>query len=152
MTPDAEALVWLFDVDGTLLLTRGAGQEAMRLALRDTFGITDDLAGISFSGRTDPLIAADIFHRHGLAPSEREREAWWASVVANMRDLMTPPRGGLLAGVPALLDRLDRDAGSVAALLTGNVTPMAHLKLGAFGAWERFAFGTFGEEGEDRDA
>src|SRR5690242_1680516 len=108
-------IVWLFDVDGTLLLTAGAGKEAMRLALRDVFGIQDDLAGIAFAGRTDPLISGEIFTRHGLAPSARERDAWWASIVANMRGLMTPPRGGLLAGVSALLDRLAADAGSVPA-------------------------------------
>jgi phosphoglycolate phosphatase-like HAD superfamily hydrolase len=49
-------LVWLFDIDGTLLLTQGAGRDALSLALKDQFGIDDDLRSIAFGGRTDLLI------------------------------------------------------------------------------------------------
>ena len=48
--PGARALVWLFDIDGTLLLTQGAGRDALSLALRDQFGVEDDLSGIPFAG------------------------------------------------------------------------------------------------------
>ena len=148
----ATRLVWLFDVDGTLLLTQGAGRDAMALALRDHFGVDDDLQGIRFSGRTDPLILADVLARHALDPAPGEIAAFWPHVFAHMRRLMDPPRGGLLAGVPALLDGVAREPAWASALLTGNMTEMAHIKLSAFGVLDRFAFGTYGEEGEDRDA
>ena len=60
------SLVWLFDIDGTLLLTQGAGRDALVLALRDAHGVHDDLSSIPFAGRTDRLITNDIATRHGL--------------------------------------------------------------------------------------
>lgn len=148
MTP----LVWLFDIDGTLLQTEGAGRDAMVLALRDHFGVEDDLAGIRFAGRTDPLIVGDILARHGLSFDAAGHARFWELVVAHMRRLMDPPRGGLLPGVPGLLDAVAERGEWVPALLTGNDTRMAAIKLGAFGVRGRFAFGTFGEEGPDRDS
>ena len=145
-------LIWLFDIDGTLLLTQGAGRDALVLALRDHFGVKDDLAGIPFAGRTDMLIVGDILARHGLAFTVEGQARFWDLVVMHMQRLMDPPRGGLLPGVPAVLDGVQAESAWVPALLTGNVTRMADLKLGAFGVRERFAFGTYGEEGEDRDA
>ncbi|MEO5988979.1 MAG: HAD hydrolase-like protein [Candidatus Eisenbacteria bacterium] len=145
-------LVWLFDIDGTLLLTQGAGRDALVLALRDSFGVEDDLEGIRFSGRTDPLIVGDILARHGLAFEGDGQALFWDRVVAHMHLLMHPPRGGLLPGVPEMLTGVEAEPGWVPALLTGNVTRMAAIKLGAFGVRERFVFGTYGEEGVDRDA
>lgn len=152
MPTPATSLVWLFDVDGTLLTTERSGQRAFAMALRECHGIEDDLTSIRFSGRTDPLILADILERHAIAADEAAQARLWDSLLAHMRMLMTPPRGGLLAGVPELLDAVAAEPAWVSALLTGNRTEMAQLKLAAFGAWERFAFGTFGEEGVDRDA
>jgi phosphoglycolate phosphatase-like HAD superfamily hydrolase len=150
--PTPVSLVWLFDVDGTLLLTQGAGRDALVLALRDAHGIQDDLASIPFAGRTDLLITNDIATRHGLEFDARSREAFFDVVVEHMRAIMTPPRGGLLPGVKSLLERVQAEPGWVSALLTGNESRMARLKLDAFGAWEHFEWGTFGEEGHDRNA
>jgi len=147
------SLVWLFDVDGTLLLTDGAGRRAMSAALQERFGIADDLAGIAMSGRTDPLIVGDVFRRHDLPLELADvHSEFWTSVLAHMRRLMDPPPGGLLPGVVDVLAALDREPTWVSALLTGNVTEMARIKLGAFGIYERFAFGAFGDEAADRNA
>src|SRR5258706_11642118 len=94
-------LVWLFDIDGTLLLTQGAGRDALSLAVRDQFGVDDDLTSISFGGRTDLLIVADICARHGLVFHDGELARFWERVAFHMRVLMDPPRGSLLPGVPA---------------------------------------------------
>jgi phosphoglycolate phosphatase len=145
-------LVWLFDVDGTLLLTQGAGRDALSRALRDQFGVDDDLTGISFGGRTDLLILADICARHGLAFRDGEQARFWDRVAFHMRVLMDPPRGSLLPGVPALLDAVSAEPTWVRALLTGNMSEMARIKLSSFGVYERFAWGAFGEEAPDRDA
>src|SRR5881394_396878 len=104
MSTPRTSLVWLFDIDGTLLLTKGAGRDALSLALRDQFGVDDDLSGIPFPGRTDTLILQDVLARHGLELRAAEREQFWDRVNAHMRALMNPPRGGLLPGVPAFLD------------------------------------------------
>ena len=151
--PTAPAsLVWLFDIDGTLLLTQGAGREAMSRALRERFGVEDDLRTIPFAGRTDTLILGDILERHGLSLDPTGRDAFWRLTAEHMRRLMTPPRGGLLPGVRETLDTVAAEPAWAKALLTGNVTPMAHLKLGAFGILEHFGWGTFGEEGPERDS
>lgn len=146
-------LVWLFDIDGTLLLTEGAGREAMAAAVKERYGVADDLRSIAFAGRTDPLIVTDIATKHGLPLDDpAENAAFWPLVHAHMRRVMDPPRGGLLPGVPALLDAVDAEPSWLSALLTGNQVEMAHIKLGAFGVRERFAFGAFGDEAVDRNA
>lgn len=145
-------LVWLFDIDGTLLLTQGAGREAIAAALRDCFGIDDDLKSIPFAGRTDTLILGDILAKHGIAFRNGEQDAFWEATTSHMRRLMSPPRGGLLPGARELLDEMSAEAAWTRALLTGNVTSMAHLKLESFGIRDHFAWGAFGEEGPDRDA
>ncbi|HEY6195818.1 MAG TPA: HAD family hydrolase [Candidatus Eisenbacteria bacterium] len=145
-------LVWLFDIDGTLLLTQGAGREALSLALRDQIGVDDDLTGIPFGGRTDRLIVAEICERHGIAFPDGELTRFWDRAAFHMRRLMDPPRGSLLPGVSAMLEAVAAEPGWVCALLTGNVTEMARIKLSAFGVYERFAWGAFGDEAPDRDA
>jgi len=151
MSDSPASLVWLFDVDGTLLLTQGAGRDALSLALRDQFGVEDDLAGIPFAGRTDTLILSDVLRRHGLDLHDGDRERFWGRVTAHMRALMDPPRGGLLPGVRSLLDRIGAEPGWVRALLTGNVGEMARIKLEAFGVYDAFAWGAFGDEAPDRN-
>lgn len=154
MVGSRTTLVWLFDVDGTLLLTQGAGREALARALYERHGIEDDLRTIPMAGRTDPLIVGDLARRHGLdlGQGAQAHGPFWDATYAHMRALMTPPRGGLLPGVAELLDAVEAEPGWVSALLTGNVPVMAELKLGAFGLWERFDFGAFGSEAPDRDS
>lgn len=151
MSGSRASLVWLFDVDGTLLLTQGAGRDALSLALRDQFGVEDDLTGIPFAGRTDTLILSDVLRRHGLELHDGDRERFWRLVSAHMRALMDPPRGGLLPGVRSLLDAIGAEPGWVRALLTGNVAEMARIKLEAFGVHDAFAWGAFGDEAPDRN-
>jgi phosphoglycolate phosphatase-like HAD superfamily hydrolase len=152
MPASALPLVWLFDIDGTLLLTQGAGRDALSLALRDQFGVNDDLKSVAFRGRTDVVILQDICERHGLSFRDGELARFWDRVAFHMRLLMDPPRGNLLPGVAALLDTLSAEPGWVRALLTGNTSEMARIKLSSFGVYERFAWGAFGEEAPDRDA
>ena len=145
-------VVWLFDIDGTLLFTDGAARDALSLAIRDEFGVADDLRDIPFAGRTDPLILADIMTKPGLAFRNGEESRFWATDYAHMDALMTPGRGYLLPGVHGLLDDVAAERAWVPALLTGNTAEMARIKLGHFGIAGRFAFGAYGEEAPDRNA
>jgi phosphoglycolate phosphatase-like HAD superfamily hydrolase len=145
-------IAWLFDVDGTLLTTDGAATESFVCAFRDATGIVDDLAGVPFAGRTEPLILADILARHGLAFEDGDEPRFWNRVFEHATTLIVPPRGRLMPGVPAILEAVARDGRHVAGLLTGNMTQMAHIKLRRFGLTGRFAFGAFGEMAEDRNA
>ena len=143
--------VWLFDIDGTLLSTDGAAREAFSRALGEVFGVDDDLGGIAFAGRTDPLILGDVLARHGLGPGPAERERFWRSTYAHMAALLRPERGRVLPGVEPLLARVAAEPAWTAALLTGNNAEMARVKLGHFGLERWFAFGAFGDEAPDRD-
>jgi phosphoglycolate phosphatase-like HAD superfamily hydrolase len=143
-------LAWIFDVDGTLLLTEGASREAFALAARDALGRPDDLSDIAFAGRTEPLIFADILAKHSLAVSEEGEARFWNSVFGHMRGRLAPGRGRVLPGVTPLLDAIAAEPAWITGLLTGNMTQMARIKLGHFGLRDRFAFGAFGEEASDR--
>lgn len=148
----APRLAWLFDIDGTLLVTQGASREAFARALDQRYRIADDLKDIRFDGRTEPLILADILAKHGLEFHDGEEGRFWNAVFDHMRTLLVPPRGRLLPGAAQTLDRVDAEPGWVMGLLTGNMTEMARIKLTRFGLEERFAFGAFGEQAEDRNA
>jgi len=145
-------LVWLFDVDGTLLVTDGAAREAFAFAARECLGVDDDLQGIAFAGRTDPLILADILARHGRTAADGLAERFWSTACARMEVLLAPARGRVLAGVPALLARIGEEPGWIRGLLTGNTGVMAALKLGHYGLADHFVFGAFGDQAADRDA
>ena len=145
-------LAWLFDVDGTLLLTEGAAREAFACAVSDHLGVGDDLQDIGFAGRIEPLILQDILRKHGRSFDPAEEARFWDSVFAHMRRLLRPGRGQIMPGIPQLLDRIAAEPGWVMGLLTGNMTQMARIKLGHFGLEGRFVFGGFGEMAADRDA
>lgn len=148
----AISLAWLFDVDGTLLLTGGASREAFAGALRERCGIVDDVGHVAFGGRTEPLILRDILAHHGLAFDAEDEARFWNAVFAHMRRLLQPGRGGLLPGVPALLDAVAAEPRWAVGLLTGNMTEMARIKLAHYGIADRFGFGAFGEQAADRNA
>jgi len=151
-TPPAARLVWLFDVDGTLVVTDGAAREAFAFAARECLGVDDDLAGIAFAGRTDPLILGDILARHGRVGSDGFPERFWRVACARMGTLLTPGRGRVLSGVPELLARIGAEPAWIRGLLTGNTAAMAALKLAHYGLADDFVFGAFGDQAPDRDA
>jgi phosphoglycolate phosphatase-like HAD superfamily hydrolase len=151
MTASAR-LIWLFDVDGTLLSTDGAARGIFAQVIGEWLEVEDDLAGVAFAGRTDPLILADILARHGRDFDEPTTTRFWHEVSRRMESRLPATRARLLPGVAELLDAVAREPGWVPALLTGNTSHMARVKLGHFAIHERFAFGAFGEEAADRNA
>jgi phosphoglycolate phosphatase-like HAD superfamily hydrolase len=150
MTPTRA--LFLFDIDGTLLLTGGVARQAFSAAVLEVLGVEDDLAGVEFAGRTEPLIVAEILARRGLAFRDGQEPVFWDALARHMARLFVAPRGQLLPGVPELLDAIERRPGLVAGLLTGNMTRVARIKLARFGLEDRFRLGTFGEEAPDRNA
>jgi phosphoglycolate phosphatase len=150
MTP-APALAWLFDIDGTLLSTEGAAREAFADAVRIRLGVDDDLRSIAFAGRTEPLILADILAAHARSFDDAEEAAFWDTVFTCIRARLVPPRGTVMPGVSELLDAVEAVPGWRLAILTGNMTEMARIKLLRFGLESRFAYWACGEQARDRD-
>jgi phosphoglycolate phosphatase len=147
----------LFDIDGTILLSAGAGRRAILAALG---GHIPDLArveGIRFDGKTDPQIVMELLVAAG--DSDSQDAARIAAVLEHYvmyleRDLAVHGhRSRLMPGIPALLDALEAESGVLLGLLTGNVRTGARLKLRAAGLDpERFVVGAFGSDHPERSA
>ena len=154
----------LFDIDGTLVLTGGAGLRAMNRAFTDVIGQPtppkgstpgDALNGIPVAGRTDWSILQDTLARVGreldLDLLGRLRERY----VVHLRDeILHPGTGfnGTLPGVNVLLDALEPREDVYLGLLTGNFKDGAQVKLERFDLWRYFRCGAFGDDAPDRNA
>jgi phosphoglycolate phosphatase-like HAD superfamily hydrolase len=146
--------VVLFDIDGTLVHTLGAGVRGMNAAFADLYARTDILEGLRIAGRTDRAIVGDAFRRLDLEPTSELVAALRDAYLPHLaRELTQAPAGAacrVLPGVVEAIDALDRRGDVVVGLLTGNFHGGAGVKLRHFGLWERFAFGAFGDEHVDR--
>ena len=146
--------VALFDIDGTLLWTKGAGRRAMERALAANIG-TSGPADHRYDGKTDRQIVREAMRHEGFADSEVD--ARMERVMANylvelMVELERDDHGvKLLPGVLELLDALEKRDDVVLGLLTGNVVHGAERKLRCVGIeFARFPVGAFGSDGEHR--
>ncbi len=142
--------VVLFDIDGTLVTCGGAGRAAMERAFADEVGRADVL-DFSFGGMTDRAIARDGLARAGVEASVAAIDGLIARYLGHLEATVPgAERYRVLAGVVRLLDRLAPLAHVALGLGTGNVERGARIKLARGALWERFAFGGFGSDAEDR--
>lgn len=156
----------LFDIDGTLVLTGGAGLRAMNRACEELVGHADALSGIPVAGRTDRIILADVVARMGRALDDELLAVLRDRYLAHLREeILVPgampaaeylgPRGGIKAvmpGIRELLDALQRRPDVFLGLLTGNFEEGARMKLAHFDLWRYFRCGAYGDDAEDRNA
>jgi phosphoglycolate phosphatase-like HAD superfamily hydrolase len=141
----------LFDIDGTLITSGGAGERALKLALRDEFGIEDDLKTIEIAGRTDSGIARQICRRYGLAETPETFTKFFDGYLHHLGELLPKTTGRLLPGILPLLEALKAREDTVLGLLTGNLAKGAELKLRHYGVWHYFEFGAFADDHHDRN-
>lgn len=147
----------LFDIDGTLLLSAGAGRRAILAALAEHIPNPAGTEGIRFDGKTDPQIVMELLGAAG-DPSPRDAAKIAAVLECYVQHLeqdlaVHGARSRLMPGIPALLDALEAETSVVLGLLTGNVAPGARLKLRAAGLDpERFPVGAFGSDHAERGA
>lgn len=124
----------LFDIDGTLLLTQGAGIAAMADAGRELYGDHFTVEGVEFAGRLDVLIWRDLAVRNNAAGDQhnhqRFREAYGRCLAARLR---TQRCARLLPGVRELITELERSDQLTLGLLTGNYPETGRLKIEAAG-------------------
>lgn len=146
-----EKTLLLFDIDGTLITTGGCGERALRLAVRDAFGVEDDLREIEIAGRTDTGIARQLLRKYGRAETEVEITALLETYLRHLPALLPETQGRLLPGVETLLQMLSQRTDVVLALLTGNLERGAEHKLSHYGVWEHFEFGAFADDHHERD-
>ena len=142
----------LFDNDGTLINTGGAGLEAIRLAAHDLYGDRAALPELDVRGATDAGLARDVLTAFGSQISPATGGELYEAYLVRLREQLgaSSLEGKILPGVCELLDVLE-EAGAVLGLLTGNIEAGAQLKLQRFGLDHYFAFGAFGHEHVERD-
>lgn len=141
----------LFDIDGTLIVSGGAGEGALCDAMQVRFGINEDLEGITLAGATDALIARLLLEKHNLPVTPENVTALMDAYLSALPARLPRHDGRLLPGIVALLDRLKAREDCVVALLTGNLVRGAELKLAYFGVWDYFEFGAFADDHHDRN-
>jgi phosphoglycolate phosphatase len=143
----------LFDLDGTLLWTDGAGRRAIHRALVDVLGTPGPIEGFRFDGRTDGEIVQRLAEGAGIAHTEALLASVLDRYVEFLREEIAKPsqRTTVYPGVHELLDALEARADCVLGLLTGNVREGAALKLASGGlAFGRFRLGAFGSDSAHR--
>jgi phosphoglycolate phosphatase-like HAD superfamily hydrolase len=143
--------ICLFDIDGTLLSSGGAGKAAMETALLSEFGLDQIRSQVPYSGRTDRAIGKDLFRFHDIEESPHNWERFLGRYLRLLPECLHRHQGRVLPGIGSLLEHLRGRGDVVLGLLTGNVRDGARLKLGHYGLFDYFAFGGFGDQHLDRD-
>ena len=143
--------VILFDIDGTLVRTGGAGKAAMEAALTEEFGLSLAADEVPYSGRTDVAIGRDLLAAHGVPPTPANLRRLHDAYLDRLPTYLARIPGQVCPGVPELLAALKPRADVTLGLLTGNVRRGAEKKLGHYGLWDHFTCGGFGDDVDDRD-
>jgi phosphoglycolate phosphatase-like HAD superfamily hydrolase len=144
-------IVCLFDIDGTLLSSGGAGKAAMENALELAFGVPCAFGNIAFSGRTDRAIGQDLFRLHAIEESERNWRRFLEAYLHLLPGYLAKFKGQVLPGIASLLQSLQSRPDVTVGLLTGNIRDGARLKLDHYGLFHHFGFGGFGDHHLNRD-
>lgn len=143
--------VLLFDIDGTLLDSGGAGQHAMEMALLEVFQVEGPYTDIPAAGRTDRAITTDLFNHHSLSTDEPNWTRFLEAYLEHLPRALREMNGTILPGVETLLRELSSRDDLALGLLTGNLAVGAQMKLRHFEIDHYFQFGGFGDSHFDRD-
>lgn len=144
----------LFDIDGTLLDSQGAGAAALFDAVEEIFGMPrEGLAPLNLAGATDQGIVRGLLEELGAEHSAELAAAYLACYLGHLERRLAHDSftGHLLPGVADLLKELAVTPGVHLGLLTGNVRRGADMKLLKFGIHVHFIDGAFGDDAEDRN-
>lgn len=152
-TTSQRPTVFLFDIDGTLLLTGGAGRRAIEAAFALHTGHADACSGFSFGGMTDRAIVRAGLLAVGAAVTDALIDAVIASYLTHLGSEIGQSAGyKVMPGVHETIAALRVHAHCAIGLGTGNVRGGAQIKLRRGELWEHFNFGGFGCDDEDRTA
>ena len=143
-------LICLFDIDGTLLASGGAGKAALESAFTEEFQV-ELRHKVPYSGRTDRAIVRDLLRLHDVEETPEVLDRLLRAYLQRLPASLNAHRGCVLPGIQHLLDHLRQRHGCAVGLLTGNVRAGAKAKLGHFGLDSHFRFGGFGDDHFDRD-
>ena len=142
----------LFDIDGTLIHTGGAGVKAFSRAFEMEFKIPDGTSRLSFAGRTDTGLVRELFLQHGIPPTVENVQTFFDTYVFWLDFILFESQGAALPGVWEFLrDLRSLSLPPLIGLVTGNIRLGGEIKLRHFELWELFQTGAFADDHEDRD-
>jgi phosphoglycolate phosphatase len=141
----------LFDIDGTLIDSGGAGSGALDLAFREMYSVEAAFRDIPMAGRTDLQIIREGLGFHGIEYSGGTIPEFSKTYTKYLAQIIDKRRGHVKAGVQEVLDRIDSCGDYMLGLLTGNIEEGARIKLEHFGLYGYFRTGAFGSDSEDRN-
>lgn len=141
----------LWDIDGTLIVSGGAGERALLTALHRHTGLTGNLEGVELAGRTDPWIARHLLAKYNQPAAPADVARFLAHYLAALPHELHHPQARALPGVRELLGAVATRPGITQGLLTGNSRRGAELKLTHHGLWQHFPFGAFSDDSELRN-
>ncbi len=144
-------ILTLFDIDGTLVRGARCHYQAFLEAVKQFYGMREDISGINYAGKTDPQILMEVLDMGGIEKKTQTQN------FQNCLDFMTRyyqenvhrENIQILMGVKEILPELQKQ-GVLLGLATGNLEPIAHAKLGRVGLDGYFPFGGFGSDSPDR--
>jgi phosphoglycolate phosphatase-like HAD superfamily hydrolase len=142
----------LFDIDGTLIHTNGAGEKAFARVFANFFGVTDGTEKLKFAGRTDVAILREFFVHNAIEPSSENFEQFFEAYVFMLEHMLHSLPGGVHRGVWSWLQELrSLPHQPIVGLLTGNIRLGAEIKLRRFKLWDAFATGAFADDSAERN-
>jgi phosphoglycolate phosphatase len=141
----------LFDIDGTILVTGGAGGVAWQRAFEELHGVEANVSEHTDAGMTDPEIAAIVFREViGREGTPQERSKAIGCYLKHLPDAVAESPGyRVMPGIEQLLPRLIEE-GVLLGLVTGNIEAAAHIKLSRAHLNRFFSFGGYGSDSADR--
>lgn len=141
----------LFDIDGTLIDSGGAGVKALNRAFEEVFLIRNAFKTISMAGKTDLQILTEGMKLHNVASSNGVVPEFFESYIAHLRTAIDATEGHVKAGIREALVALEDSDQCILGLLTGNIEQGAMIKLEAFALDRYFEIGAFGNDDADRN-
>src|SRR5882762_1195476 len=142
----------LFDIDGTLVHTGGAGVKAFAKVFATEFNAVDGFENLKFAGRTDLSLVREFFTFHQIAPTPKNFERFFDRYVFWLDDILAHSKTEVCPGVWEFIDGLlALRRPPLLGLLTGNIRLGAEIKLRHFNLWDCFQTGAFADDHEERD-
>jgi phosphoglycolate phosphatase-like HAD superfamily hydrolase len=142
----------LFDIDGTLVRTGGAGIEAFRRVFATEFGATDGFEKLKFAGRTDLGLVREFFEYHKIPMTPENLERFFEHYVFLLDYILEQGAPWPCRGVQEFIAALRKlPKPPMIGLLTGNIRLGAEIKLRHCGLWDPFEMGAFADDNEDRN-
>jgi phosphoglycolate phosphatase-like HAD superfamily hydrolase len=141
----------LWDIDGTLIVSGGAGERALVTALHSVFGIRGSIEDIELAGRTDGWIARKVLAKFSVPETPPNVSRYLQGYLAALPHELTNAHARVLPGVLELVAALAQQGDVAQGLLTGNLKRGAEIKLSHHRLWTHFAFGAFADDSETRN-